>query len=68
MPNIAPDHSPSLADLEAMSIDHLHALHTLLTGAVMLRAVYGPKALEIDLVQDEGFTLVIGVPMLQGRA
>lgn len=55
--------SPSLADLEALPIAQLRALHTLMTAALALRSLLGPERLAIDLVEDEGFSLVIGVPV-----
>lgn len=47
------------AALEAMPIADLRSLNTLLCAAVAIRSILGDGAVEFDLIEDEGFSLVV---------
>lgn len=54
-----PDLSP--AALEDMSVDELRALQVLLRAVIAMRSLLGDGALDIELIEDEGFSLVVTV-------
>ena len=45
--------------LENMPIADLRALNTLLCAAIAMRSILGEGAVEVELIEDEGFSLVI---------
>lgn len=47
------------AALEAMPIADLRSLNSLLCAAVAIRSILGEGAVEFDLIEDEGFSLVV---------